>query len=36
MAEGLLAIVHDAVFLLSPATGNDAETLDPQHPHFGD
>jgi hypothetical protein len=36
MAEGLPAIVYDVVFLLSPATGNDAETLAAQHPHFGD
>jgi hypothetical protein len=31
MAEGLPAIIHDAVLLLSPATGNDAETLGAQH-----
>jgi hypothetical protein len=36
MAEGLPAIVPDVVFLRSPATGHDADTLAAPHPHVGD
>jgi hypothetical protein len=34
VVDGRPAIIRDTVFLLSPATGHDAQTLDAQHLHL--